>query len=895
MPKKNINSPLKNKESSKIDYRQQSMMQQAIFDAANYSIISTAIDGTIMFVNDATSRMLGYSADELVGRHTPALFHDPQEIAQHAECLSIELGEAVKPGFEVFVAKAKRGIAEEREWTYINKDDRRIPVVLSVTALRDEANEINGFLGIAFDITEKTLIKRDLQEKEARYRLLFEKSGDSIFLLKGDYFVDCNPATLRMFACTREQIINQTPYRYSPEFQPDGRASKEKAIEKITAALNDQKKFFEWQHLKYDGTPFDAEVTLNAIEINGEPHILATVRDISDRKMAERELEKSKQQLLTRNESLWLINSLSTRLHGSHSFQTIANETLYALLGLTQTTHAAIYLIDEKNDLLRLTASHGFDQHVMQTGKTISLENSLSGYGLEKGEIIFSEDFEADERIQKNIKQALLAMGACSGVVVPLIYQGRKLGSINIIYKTRHDFTEIEKETLDVISNTVSLSLANAHQIAELEYMAHHDSLTGLSNRLLYHQIFQEKIADPSYKSSVLLLLDLNRFKEINDTLGHHIGDEMLQQIGPRLNSVFAGQRTLISRLGGDEFTILVDNVSDNDTIVHYAEDLLESLRQPFMVHSTKLEIDGSIGIAKYPEDGNDSHELLRSADVAMYEAKHKGGGFAIYDRAVDKHTPERLTLIAELNGAIRDNQLVLHYQPKINLTTNKVSSFEALVRWQHGSHGLLYPDKFIQLAEVNDTINNLTAAVLRIALQQLKDWHNAGHEFSVSVNLSARNLVDENFIIILQDMLRKYDIQQGMLELEITETALMQDPETAINLLNQISDLGVTLSIDDFGTGYSSLSYLRRMPINALKIDREFVTDMLSNDQDKIIVNSTIALAHNLKLSVVAEGVEDLDTMMQLKTMDCDYVQGYYISKPKPWSDIEVWLAQKK
>lgn len=893
MAKKNLNN-LANSATQDTDYRERSMMLQAIVDGANYSIISTDLDGTIRSVNNAASRMLGYLADELIGQHTPALFHDTEEVTRRAKSLSDELGEFIEPGFDVFVAKAKRGIAEELEWTYIHKDGSRIPILLSVTPLRDESGQINGFLGISFDITERVLIKRALREEEERYRLLFEKVGDSIFLMRDDRFIDCNPAILKTFACSREQIIGQTPYRFSPEYQADGCLSQEKALEKIAAAFKGETQYFEWQHLRYDGTPFDADVTLNVIELKGQPHILATVRDISDRKAAERKLEKSRKQLLARNESLRFINTLSNRLHGSHSFKTIVNETLDALLGFTQASHVAIYLIDDDAHLLRLWANHGFNHDVVQVGQTISLEHSLSGYALSQGNTIFSEDFSLDDRLDNKIKQALLVSGFCSAVVLPLIYQGRTLGCINIIYRVKYGFTEIDKETLDFISNTVSQSLANAHQVHDLEYMAHHDSLTGLSNRMFFHQMFEDKASSFSYRSAALLLLDLDRFKEINDTLGHHVGDDLLKKVGPRLQQVFSGQSILISRLGGDEFTVLLDNVSDRQIVRAFAQAILDYLRKPFTVKSMQLEIDASIGIAVYPEDGEDSHDLLRSADVAMYEAKRKGSDIEVYDPTIDEHTPERLALMADFNGAIRDGQLCLHYQPKINLGSGQVSGFEALVRWQHKEMGLLYPDKFLHLAEVSDSIHLLTQTVLRLAMQQQKQWSEAGYHLPVAVNLSARNLMDDRCVNVMQTMLSQFEIKPGMLELEITETALMQDPEMAVSLLNQISDLGVKLSIDDFGMGYSSLSYLRRMPIDALKIDREFVKDMLDNDQDEIIVSSTIALAHNLNLDVIAEGVEDYDTMIRLKQMGCDLVQGYYVSKPRPWNEMEDWLRKE-
>lgn len=885
-PKKVINQ-----QAREVDYQQLSAMQQAIFDAANYSIISTEVDGVIRSFNQAATKMLGYEGEELIGKHSPARFHKPAEVIERAKTLSQELGRTIVAGFDVFVEKARLGIPEELEWTYIHKDGTEIPVLLSVTALRDSDGQVNGFLGIAIDISERTIIERALKEEEARYRLLFEKAVDSIFLMKGDVFVTCNPATLKMFGCTREQIINQTPYRYSPEFQPDGRESQEKALEKITAAFAGETQYFEWRHQRYDGTPFDAKVNLNAVEIEGEPHVFATVRDISERKKVERDLEKSSAQLATQIQNLKLINELSNELSGNHSLQAIADKTLAVLLGVTGTTYAAVYFADEEQQKLNLMATKGFDRELMEINPTIPMVGGVTGEALQTNQILFSKDFATDPRVSENMREPLIASNVHSGVAIPLIFHGRKLGSLNLGYSEIEGYRHLEKDTLRVISNTISQSLANAHQINDLDFMAHHDSLTGLTNRALFHSEFESKIANKDYQNAVLMLLDLDRFKEINDTLGHHTGDLLLQQIGPRLKMLFPQEEVLISRLGGDEFTLLIDHVNDHEAIKQTANALLDSLREPFEIDSMMLEIDASIGIAKYPLDGIDSHALLRSADVAMYEAKNRGGGIKFYDSNDDKHTPQRLALIAELNSAIRDNQLELHYQPKISLISGEISGFEALVRWNHKSMGLLYPDKFVPLAEMSDSIHHMTEAVLRLALQQQNSWYKAGHEFSVAVNLSARNLIDDRVIKALQAMFEEFSVQPGMLELEITETALMQDPETAVALLNRLSNMGVKLSIDDFGTGYSSLSYLRELPTKLLKIDREFVLNMLDNEQDSIIINSTVALAHNLRHDVVAEGVEDHKTLVQLKHLGCDYAQGYYICKPKPWPEIEAWL----
>ena len=883
-------------DSREVDYRELSIMQQAIFDSASYIIISTDAEGVIRSYNAAAESVLGYTPAEMIGKQTPAILHDAHEVAQRAFSISEELDEVIEPGFDVFIARARRGVPDEQEWTLIRKDGSRFPALLSISPIYDASGAIDGYLGIALDITERMLIKRALKEQQERYKMLFEKAGDSIFVMKDHIFVDCNAATLSMFGCTREQIVDQPPYRFSPEYQPDGQSSETKAMQKILAAFAGETQFFEWTHIRYDGTPFDAEVTLNLIEIDNEPHLLANVRDISERKQADRDLVDSRIQLLAQNVSLRLINNLSNRLHGLHSVQEIVDETLNGILEVTKTTNVAIYLVDDEDSTrLKLVANNGFSRASLEAGATLPIDGSLSGLSLKEGKAMYSEDFAKDDRLEPHARQAMLDSGITSGIVIPLLYQGRKLGCINLVYKIKRTFSDIEIETLDVISNNVSQSLANAHQFNELEFMAHHDSLTGLPNRSYFHREFVEHAQHPDCTSAVLMLLDLDRFKEINDTLGHHIGDELLQKIGPRLSSVFSGRNILISRLGGDEFTILLEGITEVMDIPACAEKLLACLREPFLIGEMTLEIDASIGIARYPQDGEDSHALLRSADVAMYEAKNRGSGFIIYDREQDKHTPERLALTAELNSAIRRKNLTLHYQPKIDLRTGDVCGFEALVRWQHDRLGLLLPDKFIPLAEVGDSIHHLTREVLDLALRQQKEWLAAGYELPVAVNLSARNLIDERCTEVMQELMQKYGTGKGMLEAEITETALMQDADTALQQMQQMSELGIRLSIDDFGTGYSSLSYLRKMPIDALKIDRVFVRDMLLNNQDAVIVSSTIALAHNLGMDVVAEGGEDDGTMARLKENGCDQVQGYYVCYPKPWGEIERWMADRK
>jgi diguanylate cyclase (GGDEF)-like protein/PAS domain S-box-containing protein len=437
----------------------------------------------------------------------------------------------------------------------------------------------------------------------------------------------------------------------------------------------------------------------------------------------------------------------------------------------------------------------------------------------------------------------------------------------------------------------IAADITEARQATkELAFQASHDALTGLANRNTLHLALERYIA--ARTPLTLLLLDLDHFKEINDTLGHPLGDAVLCQIAPRLEAALAGCDALVARLGGDEFTVLIPERADPAEAEAVAHSLLANLEIPFPVEQMHLEISASIGIACHAGDGTDPHDLLRRADVAMYRAKQRGSRIECYDPSYDEHTPQRLALMAELGGAIQREELELHYQPKLDLRTGRIAGVEALVRWRHPKLGLTFPDAFIPLAEVSNVIHPLSQEILRQAMQQQSIWRESGLTgLTVSVNLSARNLIDDRCVETLRALQKTFATPSGELILEITETALMHDPEHAARLLDEIAGLGVRLSIDDFGTGYSSLGYLRRLPIDELKIDRLFVKDMLGNEQDAVIVRSTIGLAHNLGLKVVAEGVEDAATQNMLRDMGCDLIQGYHFSRPLPAAALENWL----
>ncbi len=427
-------------------------------------------------------------------------------------------------------------------------------------------------------------------------------------------------------------------------------------------------------------------------------------------------------------------------------------------------------------------------------------------------------------------------------------------------------------------------------------YDATHDSLTGLPNRALFlDRLKQATSAGKRENLSIgVLILDIDRFKEVNDTLGHHNGDILLKQVGLRLTGAIRESDTL-SRIGGDEFGIILPKLSGKRDAENVARKIIRSLASPFNLDKLSLEIQVSIGLASFPEHGRDADTLIQKADVAMYTSKQSNSEYIVYSSDIEKNNPQKLTLMGELRRAIIENELTLCYQPKIKSSNNELHSVEALVRWNHPTYGLMPPDEFIPLAERTGLIDDLTVWVMRKSLEQCSTWKHAGFTTSMAVNLSSVCLLNPDFPDIMIGLLSSYNFPPRSLIMEITETSIIADPDRALGILNRINQLGVRLSIDDFGTGYSSLAYLKKLPVSELKIDKSFVTEMNVNPSDHTIVNATIQLGHNLGLKVVAEGVESQDIFNRLKTMGCDYQQGYFISRPLPPDELLKALTENQ
>ncbi len=445
--------------------------------------------------------------------------------------------------------------------------------------------------------------------------------------------------------------------------------------------------------------------------------------------------------------------------------------------------------------------------------------------------------------------------------------------------------------------------IINGHDVTErtvmekmLRYQVSHDLLTELPNRITLLERLEQAISVAKNTQReccevALLTMDLDSFKEINDTFGHHHGDLLLQQLGMRLRSVVTENDT-VARLGGDEFALLLP-ISDTTRVEKTIAAIDAMLEEPFVIEDLPLQVQASTGVALYPAHGSDALTLLRHADVAMYTAKHAHLGHMLYDPAQDTYSPRRLALMGALRKAIPNNELKLYYQPKVEISTGKVQSVEALVRWQHPEFGFIPPDQFIPLAEQTGLIIPLTLWVLETAARQCSDWLRIGLELSIAVNLSMWDLRELTLPNTIGALLERYALPARLLRVELTESVVMTDVERTLDILNRLSKLGIQISVDDYGTGYSSLAYLKRMPITELKIDRSFVMHMVDTEADATIVQSTVAMAHSLGLKVVAEGVEDEKTWCLLADFKCDTAQGYYMSRPISAQDLENWVRK--
>lgn len=764
---------------------------------------------------------------------------------------------------------------------------QEVPVTYTAAPIPTDDAVGGAVLLLSVDDDQGELEERHNAERQ--YRTLIEISPDGMILSDVYGFIElANPraASLHGYDDPADLIGKRMVELVGPEARVTVSGWMRRAVEDGKTVTCD------YVALRRDDQTFPAEAGISRVsEGNETTGLLLVVRDISRHHEAQSALRVNR-------ERAGLQQMVSDTLATASSLSEALPPLLDALAASGRWDAALFWERDARDDQLRPNISRaraegGFDQYFEAARSMIVRPDSgLLGDTTLRGQPLWIGDVSRDERFP--LPGAAGQAGIRTVLYFPLRSSGETQGIIEFISRDPRVYDPRCIETIDTVSAAIGQFVRRKQAERELEYRALHDALTDLPNRALFNARLGRalSVAATSGRSLAVLLMDMDRFKEVNDTFGHLHGDSLLKQAAIRLSASVRESDT-VARLGGDEFAVLLPSI-DRDGALAVAQKMLHCVEQPFPIDRQLIDIGISIGIAMYPDDGNDATTLVQHADVAMYQAKREQSGVAHYSAESDDHTPWRFALQSDLRRGIEHGELFLVYQPKIDVRTGEVNAVEALVRWRHPTRGTVPPDDFIPLAERTGLIRQLTARVLRDALRQLAQWQDAGFDLRVAINLSAQNLHDPDLVATVRQLLGERGIDPARLVLEITESAIMVNADRARETLVGLNDLGVRISIDDFGTGYSSLAYLHNLPTQEIKIDKSFVLDMLNEGDGAFIARSVIELGHSFGLQVVAEGVEDAETYEMLDTMRCDQVQGYYFSPPLLSGELTRWLNER-
>ncbi len=822
-------------------HRELEQRDQLLYSVINNSrnfVTVKSVSGHYLLVNDSFARWFGREADDICGQTDTQLF--PPEVARRMLEREKKLldGKSLPPVEEVLPGP-----------------DGQNHTFVTVRFLIEGPNgQRRGIGQIMTDVTRQKSIEQSLQSQRQELRLLLDSMRAAVWYFdRWGLVKDYNQLTQELLS--RTLAVGKSFLEVAPQW--DDPSERQRELMQVIRTGDPQLGSVESAVIRGERLWFSVDKIPTKNSQGYVSGILMVMNDITESRSREQALTQSEARyrafIANSSEGIWRYDIEPPVSIDEPAEQQEANIVQNARLAECNRVLAQLFGAPSVESLLGSSLIEtGSNHYRFDVSRFIAEGYQLVDYEIERKDL-------HDRDIHFQI--------SCVGEVED--------GYLRRVWGTSKDIT------------------ARKRYEERLEYQNTHDSLTHLPNRTRLYREMEYWLSRPESPKSALLLIDLDRFKEINDTLGHQVGDRLLCQIGPRLESEMMELSGTVARLGGDEFAIFLPEIRHSRQALVFGHRVLDALRDGFDIEGYATEISASIGISISPDQANDVSTLMRYSDVAMYCAKTEMTGVALYDAEKDPHSPQRLSIMNELGRGIRDDQLCLYFQPKIDLSGARCVGCEALLRWQHPELGFVSPVDFIPIAEATNLIHPLTRWVLEQSIRTCCDWHEAGYPISVAVNLSARNLIDDTLVRHVEIMLREYGLPHWALELEITESSIMTDPRRAMTTLERLHELGVGLSIDDFGTGYSSLAYLKRLPVQTLKIDNSFVRQMLEDEQDEIIVNSTIHLAHNLGLSVVAEGVETAAVLERLSDMGCDLAQGYHIARPMPLDAFSRWLDE--